>query len=218
MVDQSLDGRKIVLVTGASYGLGYTLALEAASSGAHVIALARTQGALDDLADAVDKTTGSITLVPMDITDDNAIAYMAANLHTRFGKLDYWLHTAWFSAQMQPAAHILLKDMDKSYRTNIRATAKLIHLLDPLLREGKAVFFDQDGLNEANLSNMGLAKNAQITLARAWALETNNLGNKVSIVTPKPFFSNLRSTLTPGLTRAHFSTAAIEAKDIWSQI
>lgn len=210
--------QQIVLITGASYGLGYALALEAANSGAHVIALARTQGALDDLADAVDKTSGSITQVPMDITDDNAIAYLASSIADRWGKIDIWIHTAWFTAQMQPAAHLLAKDLDKAYNTNIRASARLINVLDPMIRGGKAVFFDQDDLSQPNLANISLSKKSQMAMVEAWRDEVKTLGTEVKILTPRPFYSSMRSTLYPGLKRAQFATAGDVAQELWAQI
>ena len=217
-----MANQRIVLITGASYGLGYALALQAAESGAHVIALGRTQGALDDLADAVDKIApihhGSITQVPMDITDVGAISYLANSIAERWGKLDLWIHSAWFSAQMQPVAHMSSKDFDKAYNTNIRATAHLIAALDPIIRGGKAVFFNQDGLKNANLANMSASKEAQMTLARAWRDEVANSGTDVQIMTPRPFFSNLRSTLYPGLKRDQFATPADVAKELWAEM
>ncbi len=213
-----MANQRIVLVTGASYGLGYALSLEAAKSGAHVIALARTQGALDDLADAIDQTSGSITQVPMDITDDNAVTYLANSIAERWGKIDLWLHTAWFTAQMQPVAHLSAKDLDKAYKTNIRATSRLINALDPVIRGGKAVFFNQDDLELPNLANISLSKQAQMTIVKAWRDEVKTLGTDVEILTPRPFYSSMRSTLYPGLKPAQFATASEVASEIWAQI
>ena len=81
--DKTLAGR-VALVTGASRGIGRAVALELARRGAHVIALARTQGALEELDDAIralraldDRASApygsETTLVPCDIKDFEAV-------------------------------------------------------------------------------------------------------------------------------------------------
>ena len=82
-----LDG-KVVLVTGASRGLGYQAALEAARRGAHVIAIARTVGGLEDLDDDIKRLGGSTTLVPLDLRDFEAIDRLGLSIFQRWGKLD----------------------------------------------------------------------------------------------------------------------------------
>ena len=210
--------KPVALITGASYGLGYALAKEAAKSGYHVMALGRTQGALDDLADEIEALGGDVTIVPMDITNDDVIAYLAQSISERWGKLDLWLHTAWFTAPMQPVAHLIAKDLDKAWNTNIRATARLIAVLEPIIRSGKAVFFDQDNLDRPLLGNIGTSKTAQMQIVRTWAGEAKALGTDVQIVTPAPFYSNLTSTLAPGKKRKDYPTPAEIASQLWAQI
>ncbi len=209
---------KTALITGASYGLGYELALEASRKGYHIIAVGRTQGALDDLADQIDSISGSITLVPMDITDDGAINYLADAIQQKWSQIDIWFHTAWFTAPMQPSAHLNIKDLDKSYQTNIRSTARLISLLDPLMKSGQAVFFDDPSIENSFTSNIGSAKAAQVKIARAWLQESKQIGPKVHILSPRPFFSQMRATLFPGMTKEKLATASEVATEIFAQI
>ncbi len=212
-----MSNQKTCLITGATRGLGYALARDAAKRGLHVIALGRTQGGLDDLADEIDNTKGSITMVPMDITDDDAIAYMAQTVFERWKKLDYWLHTAWFTAPMQPTTHLFAKDLDEAWKTNIRATARLIAMLDPILRNtknAKAVFFDDPKDHGAHLSNIGMSKTAQMEIVKNWQKEARKIGPHVRIETPQPFFGHLQSTLYPGQTGETLSTAEREAERI----
>lgn len=74
-----LDG-KLALVTGASRGIGYHLAKELAGRGAHVIAVARTVGGLEELDDEITKAGGSATLVPLDLTDLPAIDRLGGSI------------------------------------------------------------------------------------------------------------------------------------------
>ena len=62
---------------------------KAAQAGAHVVAVARTQGALEELDDEIRARTGqSATLVPLDITDGDALDKLGFAIHQRFGRLD----------------------------------------------------------------------------------------------------------------------------------
>ena len=84
-----LDGR-IALVTGASRGIGRAIALRYAKEGAHVIAVARTVGALEELDDEIKAqgSTGGATLVPLDLKDLPAIDRLGGAIFERWGKLD----------------------------------------------------------------------------------------------------------------------------------
>ena len=79
----SLAGR-IALVTGASRGIGHATALALAKAGAHVVAIARTVGGLEELDDAIKAAGGSATLVPLDLKDYDGIDRLGASLNERY--------------------------------------------------------------------------------------------------------------------------------------
>jgi NAD(P)-dependent dehydrogenase (short-subunit alcohol dehydrogenase family) len=85
---------RLALVTGASRGIGYATARVLARAGAHIIAVARTQGALEELDDAIRADGGTATLVPLDMTDHDGIARLGAALNERHGKLDILIGNA----------------------------------------------------------------------------------------------------------------------------
>jgi len=97
---------RIILVTGASRGIGYAAAKQLAVHGAHVIAIARTQGGLEDLDDDIKSTGGQCTLVPMDLKDGDSIDRLGKALHERFGKLDGLLLNAAQLGDITPLPHI----------------------------------------------------------------------------------------------------------------
>ena len=101
-----LKGR-IALVTGASRGIGYFTALELARAGAHVIAVARTVGGLEELDDEIQKSGGSATLVPMDLTDMKAIDALGGAIFERWGKLDILVANAGVLGVISPVGHAL---------------------------------------------------------------------------------------------------------------
>src|SRR6201994_3835605 len=134
---------RIALVTGASRGLGYATARVLAKAGAHIVAVARTQAGLEELDDEIRALGGSATLVPVNLTDFEAIARLGAALHERHGKLDILVGNAGTSGPSSPLGHIELKPWNDVMAINVTANFQLIRCMDPLLRvsdAGRAVF------------------------------------------------------------------------------
>ena len=105
-MDKPLAGR-IAVVTGASRGIGRAAALAFAEAGAHVVALARTQGALEELDDAIRARGGEpATLVPLDLTDFAALDRLGAALHERWRRLDVLLGNAGVLGDLTPLSHL----------------------------------------------------------------------------------------------------------------
>src|ERR1700709_2062787 len=100
---------RIALVTGASRGIGHATALALAKAGAHVIAVARTQGGRGELDDPIRKVGGAATLVPLNLTDFEGIARLGAALNERHGKLDILVGNAGVAGPSSPLGHIELK-------------------------------------------------------------------------------------------------------------
>ncbi|GAB4270393.1 MAG: SDR family oxidoreductase [Pararhodobacter sp.] len=217
---------RIALVTGASRGLGAALADALAARGWHIVALARTTGALEELDDRVRAAGGSATLVPVDITNDDAMRQICRSIHERWGKVDLWAHTAVHVPPLSPAGHVAVKDWDKTLATTVRATGLLIPMVEPLLRasgSGTALFFDDpswhDGAGVAKFFGAYAAsKAAQIALARAWASENAALhaqgAPRVVIDMPRPMPTATRARFFPGEDRATLTPCATEAARI----
>lgn len=212
--------RPLALVTGASRGLGFAMAAALGAQGWHVLAVGRTTGGLEELDDLITKAGGSATLAPLDINDEKAMAHLANSVAARWGGLQLWLHCAIHAAPLAPAGHIDMKDFDKSLATNLRATASLIPLIEPLLNAGKgsAVFFDDLRAGDKFFGAYGTTKGAQIALARSWQAETVNTGPKVKILTPAPMPTATRARFFPGEDRAALASAQAEAARLIAQI
>ena len=209
---------QIALITGASRGLGAALA-EALAPSHHLIAVARTVGALEDLDDRIKTKGGQATLAPMDITNPDAMATLCRGIYDRWGKLDLWLHCAIHAAPLAPADHVDAKDMAKSIACNITATATLIPFISPLLgTAGRAVFFDDPQAGAKFFGSYGATKAAQIALARSWQAETAKLGPKVDILTPRPMPTATRARFFPGEDRTPLSTPQNEASEVLAQL
>ena len=137
---------KIALITGASRGLGAALA-ESLSASHHVIAVARTIGALEELDDRIIASGGQASLAPMDITNPEAMAQLCRSLYDRWGKIDLWVHAAVHAAPLSPASTIDRKDFAKSLAVNVTATATLIPFIAPLLGEAIKRIADESSVS-----------------------------------------------------------------------
>ena len=209
--------RKLALVTGASRGLGAAMAEHLAVKGWDVVAVARTVGALEELDDRVKSLglpgAGTLTLAPMDVTNEDAMRHLCRSIHDRWGGLQLWVHPAVHVAPLAPAGSLDMKDWDKSIATNVRAMGSLIPLVEPLLiaGNGTALFLDDPRGGEKFFGAYGATKAAQIALAQSWALETAKHGPRVVIAVPRPMPTATRARFFPGEDRSPLNDIRVEA-------
>jgi NAD(P)-dependent dehydrogenase (short-subunit alcohol dehydrogenase family) len=194
---------KIALVTGASRGIGRSTALALARAGAHVIALARTVGGLEELDDEIQKAGSTATLVPLDIKDFAALDRLGASLFGRFKKLDVLVGNAGQLGTLSPLGHIDPKTWDDVVAVNITANWRLIRSLDPLLRQsdaGRAVFISSGVANNTRpyWGLYAMSKSALEVLARTYAAETAKTNVKVNLFNPGPIRTLMRAKAMPG--------------------
>ncbi len=194
---------RIALVTGASRGIGYATALALAKAGGHVIAVARTQGGLEELDDAIKAAGGSATLVPLNMTDSEGIARLGAALHERHGKLDILVGNAAIAGPSSPLGHIDLKPWTDVIAVNVTANFQLIRCMEPLLRQsdaGRAVFITSGVASKATayLGPYAASKAALDTLVRVWAAETAITPIRVNLFSPGPIRTRMRAQVFPG--------------------
>jgi NAD(P)-dependent dehydrogenase (short-subunit alcohol dehydrogenase family) len=211
---------KIALITGASRGLGAALA-EALAPTHHIVAVAKTVGALEELDDRIQATGGSATLAPMDITKAEAMTQLCRSIFDRWGHIDLWAHTAIHAPPLAPAAHVDAKDMAKSVAVNVSAVASLIPMIAPLLEaaeSGQALFFDDPQAGRKFFGAYGATKAAQIALARSWQAETVRTGPKIQILTPQPMPTGTRARFFPGEDRSNLTPASDAAAGLLTQL
>lgn len=145
-----LSGR-LALVTGASRGIGREIALQMAGLGAHIIAVARTAGALEELDDDIRAKGGEATLVPLDLTDFDGIDRLGGAINDRWGKLDILVANAAILGPISPIGHVQAKAFEQVMTINVTATWRMIRTTDPLLRKSDA--------GRAILMSSGVARN-----------------------------------------------------------
>ncbi|GAB4349682.1 MAG: SDR family NAD(P)-dependent oxidoreductase [Oricola sp.] len=213
-----LSGR-LALVTGASRGIGREIALQMAALGAHVIAVARTPGALEELDDEIRAKGGQATLVPLDLTDFEGIDRLGGAIHERWGRLDILVANAAILGPITPIGHIKAKDFEQVMAVNVTATWRMIRTTDPLLRKsdgGRAIIMSS-GAAQACMPFWGAysaSKAAVVALARTWAGESRNTALRVNYVNPGPTRTRMRAQAMPGENPETLPTAADTAAKI----
>jgi NAD(P)-dependent dehydrogenase (short-subunit alcohol dehydrogenase family) len=194
---------RIALVTGASRGIGYATALALAGAGAHVIAVARTVGGLEELDDAVKSVGRSATLVPLDLQDYPGIDRLGLALHERFGRLDVMIGNAGILGPLSPLDHVEAKAWDEVMAVNVTANWRLIRAMNHLLKVSDAgrVVFISSGLAARAHAYWGpyaVSKSALETLARTYAAETASTNVRVNLFAPGPIRTRMRAQAMPG--------------------
>ncbi|MBV9561087.1 MAG: SDR family NAD(P)-dependent oxidoreductase [Bradyrhizobium sp.] len=194
---------RIALVTGASRGIGYATAIALARHGAQIIAVARTQGGLEELDDEIRKLGGSATLVPLSLTDSDGIARLGAALHERHGRIDILIGNAGVPGPSSPLGHIDLKPWNDAMAVNLTANFQLIRCMEPLLRQsdaGRAVFVTSAAAHKAPayLGPYAASKAALEALVRVWAAETAITNIRVNLFNPGPVRTRMRAIVFPG--------------------
>jgi NAD(P)-dependent dehydrogenase (short-subunit alcohol dehydrogenase family) len=206
MSEQKTLAGRVALVTGASRGIGRAVALELARRGAHVIALARTQGALEELDDAIRALGSEATLVPCDIKDFDALDRLGAAIHGRWGKLDIFVGNAGILGPLTPIAHCDPDKWDQVFSVNVTANYRLLRSLDPLLRAsgaGRVVFISSGAAQKADFAAFwgpyAASKSALDAIVRTYAAETVNVSDiKVMSANPGPLRTKMRAAAMPG--------------------
>ena len=194
----------IALVTGASRGIGRAAALALAQAGAHVVAVARTQGALEALDDEIRGLTGqSATLVPMDIGEPDGLDQLGLAIHERFGRLDVLVHAAAMLGPMTPVFHVEPKQWDRTLAVNLTASFRLIRSMAPLLRASerpRAIFLTSGraARPKAFWGPYGATKAALENLVRTWADELEQTKVRAVLLDPGAMRTRMRAEAMPG--------------------
>ena len=202
-MDRSFEGR-IALVTGASRGIGRAVALALGAAGAHVVAVARTVGALEELDDEIRAAGGEPpTLVPLDLKDMEGIDRLGAALFERFGRLDALVGNAGVLGTLTPLTHAAPKTFDQVMTINVTANWRLIRSLDPLLRQspaGRAVVLTASAArkNRPFWGLYAISKAALDHMVRTYAAESEHTAVRVTLVDPGPLRTAMRRQAMPG--------------------
>ncbi|HWA31346.1 MAG TPA: SDR family NAD(P)-dependent oxidoreductase [Rhizomicrobium sp.] len=196
--------QRIVLVTGASRGIGYAAARALAKTGAHIIAVARTVGGLEDLDDDIRKDGGEgATLVPLNLREFDAIDRLGASIFERWGRLDGLFGNAGVLGELSPVTHLAPKVWQEAIDVNVTANWRLIRSLDPLLKAsdaGRAVFVTTGAARKHTpfWGSYAVTKAALESLVLTYAAECESTKVKVNLMSPGPLRTRMRAKAMPG--------------------
>ena len=201
-ISADLSG-KVVLVTGASRGIGHAVSLAAAQAGADVIITGRTIGALEELDDAIKACGAHATIVEHDMSDFAALPRLTAAIHERWGRLDGLVANAAILGTLTPLSHLDQNVWDETISINLTAQWHLIKAMEPLLTAapaGRAIlvssgaaqgiypFWGPYAVSKAGLEAMG----------RVWAGETEQTNLRVNMINPGGTATSMRAAAFPG--------------------
>jgi NAD(P)-dependent dehydrogenase (short-subunit alcohol dehydrogenase family) len=194
---------RLALVTGASRGIGRALALALAQHGAHVVVVARTIGALEELDDEIRKDGGKATLLQLDLSKGDKIDQLGPTLFQRWGKLDIFVGNAGVLGPLSPLHHVTEDAWNQVIDINLSANWRLIRTLDPLLKRsdaGRAVFLTSGAATGkyAYWGPYGVSKAGLEALVKTYAHELEDTSVRVNLVNPGPVRTGMRAKAFPG--------------------
>ena len=204
MTDSKPLAGKLALVTGASRGIGAATAEALASAGAHVILVARTGSALEEVEDRIHAAGGNATIAPLDLIDGTSIPKLAEAVRQRWEALDILVLNAGMLGSLTPVEHLDVKEYGRVLATNLLAPQALIAAFDRMLR--KAERADVIGITSsvghkprAFWGGYASSKAAFESLLGAYAEETEHTGRlRVHIVDPGATRTRMRQLAFPG--------------------
>jgi NAD(P)-dependent dehydrogenase (short-subunit alcohol dehydrogenase family) len=202
MTEKRLPGR-LALITGASRGIGAAVARRFAAEGAHIIAVARTVGALEELDDDIRKLGGAATLVPLDLREFDKVDQMAAALYERFGRVDILVGNAALLGTLTPMQQIRPEEWSRVLDINLTANWRLIRAMDPLLRmsdAGRAIFVTSGVVRGVfpYWGSYAVSKAALEMMVKVWAGEVAKTRLRVNLVDPGVVRTKMRAAAFPG--------------------
>ena len=211
---------RLVVVTGASRGIGYFTALHAAMAGAHVVAVARTVGGLEELDDAIRAGgRGGATLVPLDLKDGSGIDRLGGAINERWGRCDAVIANAGILGTISPIGHIEAKVFEEVMAVNVTAVWRLARTLDPLLQQtanARALLISSGAAHSCKpyWGAYAASKAAVEALGRVWARESLNGPLRVNCVNPGATRTQMRAKAMPGEDAATLPEPSAVARKI----
>ncbi len=197
-----LEGR-LILITGASRGIGRAAAIACAQQGAELIITGRTTSALEEVDDEITAVGGAATIVELDQTDYAAMPRLASAISSRWGRLDGFVANAGQLGQMAPMAHIEPEIWERTMSVNLTSVWFQAKTFDPLLRAAPAarVVLVSSGAAVGARPFWGayaVSKAGLESMARAWAAESEQTNMKINLLNPGGTATAMRASAFPG--------------------
>lgn len=202
---------KVILVSGASRGIGRAVAIAAARAGAEMIITGRTTGALEEVDDEIRASGSNSTIVELDMKDTPAMARLAAGIHGRWGRLDGFVANAAILTALTPVSHVTPEAWDDTLAVNLTGQWHMIRALDPLLRvspAGRAILVTSSAAvgSRPFWGPYAATKAALEALGRSWAGESEKTNLRINMMNPGGTATGMRASAFPGEDPASLPT------------
>jgi len=220
MSDSKPFSGRIALVTGASRGIGAATAEALAAQGAHVILVARSASALEEVEERIHDARGTATIAPLDLTEGESIGKLAGAVSERWAKLDILVLNAAMLGSLTPVQDIDPKEYSRLLSLNLLANQALIAAFDPLLKRAEhahvvAITSSVGTEPRAFWGAYGSSKAALEVLVRSYADETEHTGRiTVHVVDPGATRTRMRALAFPGEEPESVKPPAVVAEGI----
>jgi NAD(P)-dependent dehydrogenase (short-subunit alcohol dehydrogenase family) len=220
MSDSKPFSGRIALVTGASRGIGAATAEALAAQGAHVILVARSASALEEVEERIYDAGGTATIAPLDLTEGESIGKLAGAVSERWAKLDILVLNAAMLGSLTPVQDIDPKEYSRLLSLNLLANQALIAAFDPLLKRAEhahvvAITSSVGTEPRAFWGAYGSSKAALEVLVRSYADETEHTGRiTVHVVDPGATRTRMRALAFPGEEPESVKPPAVVAEGI----
>jgi 3-oxoacyl-[acyl-carrier protein] reductase len=186
-----MDGKfteKVVVISGASRGIGREVALALAREGAIIVANARRPALLQSLVIDVEKTGGTILAIPGDAADEKDVATLFETTMSQFGRCDILINSVGVG-KYGAVKDFSVEDYDWIMLNNMRSTFLVTRTFLPCMLEQKSgnIVFISSVAGLRGLPNEAVycaSKCAQVGFAQALDYETRPYGVKVSVIAP----------------------------------
>jgi len=204
MSDTTADlSGKLILVTGATRGIGRAVAIAAAGAGAELIITGRTIGALEEVDDEIKSRGGHATIVELDMKDTPAIPRLASAIAERWGRLDGFVANAAILTALTPVGHVTPDDWDSNIAVNLTGQWHMIRAFDPLLRAapaGRAILVTSGAAvgSRPFWGPYAATKAALEALGRSWAGESEQTNLRINMMNPGGTATSMRAAAFPG--------------------
>jgi len=201
---------RIILVTGASDGIGRALALEAARVGARVILHGRNTKKLEAVHDEIAALEGAVrpSIAVMDLAAADGASYtsLAESLDSEFGRLDGLVHNAGILGPLAPIEQYDAGEWQKVLHVNLTAAFALTQVLLPLLRQAEdpSVIFTSSGVGRVGKAHWGaysVSKFGTEALSQILAAEHAHTALRANCVNPGPTRTSMRLAAYPAENR-----------------
>ncbi|MFC6010511.1 SDR family oxidoreductase [Nocardia lasii] len=179
---------KVVVISGVGPGLGRSICLEAAAAGATVVLAARTGSRLLEVAAEIEDAGGTTLCVPTDITDQTAVAQLAARTVETFGRVDALVNNAFAVPSMKPLDRTDFDHMRTSFDMTVLGGLRMTQAFTPALAESKGAVVMINSMvvrhSEPRYGSYKLTKAALLAMSQTLATELGGKGVRVNSVLP----------------------------------